>query len=122
MGLEPAMSSRLLDQSAADTTNARVIRDLIFRRDAELESEEWESEKEALVGDATLPGESAATLSVRLRSQARFVAESSGEYVQQDGTQHAPGDPGAEQTRTHPANPPVFPRSQCGSRGIPMEV
>jgi hypothetical protein len=28
-----------------------------------------------LEGDATLPGESAATLSVRLRSQARFVAQ-----------------------------------------------
>src|SRR5260370_11909996 len=44
------------------------------------------------------------------------------EYVQQDGAQHAPGDPGAQQTGTHPANPPVFPRSQCSSGGIPMEV
>jgi hypothetical protein len=40
-----------------------------------------------LEGDATLPGESAATLSVRLRSQARFVAQSGGEHVQQDGAQ-----------------------------------
>ena len=31
------MSSRLHDQSAADADNARMIRDMIFRRDAELE-------------------------------------------------------------------------------------
>ena len=76
----------------------------------------------AHVSRETLPGEPAATLSVRLRSQARFVAQSGGEYVQQDGAQHAPGDPGAEQTGTHRANPPVLPRSECRSGGIPMEV
>jgi hypothetical protein len=54
--------------------------------------------------------------------QARFVAQSDGEYVQQDGAQHAPGDPGADQTGTHRANPPVLPRSECSSGGIPMEV
>jgi two-component system chemotaxis response regulator CheB len=31
------VSKRLLDQSASDDTNARLIRDMIFRRDAELE-------------------------------------------------------------------------------------
>jgi hypothetical protein len=36
--------------------------------------------------------------------------------------QHAPRDPGAEQAGTHRANPPVLPRSECSSRGIPMEV
>lgn len=29
----------MLEQSAADILNARLIRDMIFRRDAELESE-----------------------------------------------------------------------------------
>jgi two-component system chemotaxis response regulator CheB len=33
------VSNRLLDQSSADDTNARLIRDMIFRRDAELEPE-----------------------------------------------------------------------------------
>lgn len=33
------ISKRLLDQSAADDTNARFIRDMIFRRDAELDTE-----------------------------------------------------------------------------------
>lgn len=39
MGAESPMSRRLLDQSAADVANARLIRDMIFRRDAELDSE-----------------------------------------------------------------------------------
>ena len=33
------ISKRLLDQSAADDGNARLMRDMIFRRDAELEPE-----------------------------------------------------------------------------------
>lgn len=39
-------AQRLRDQSIADDTNARLIRDLIFRGDAELESETQESETE----------------------------------------------------------------------------
>jgi hypothetical protein len=39
------MSSRLLDQSSADAANARLIRDMIFRRDAALQSESVESAK-----------------------------------------------------------------------------
>lgn len=39
------MAGRLRDQSAADDINARVIRDMIFRRDAELEVEELEPHK-----------------------------------------------------------------------------
>ena len=46
MGVGRSMSSRLLDQSAADASNARLIRDMIFRRDAELETEEFESRSE----------------------------------------------------------------------------
>lgn len=37
--------SRLLDQSSADAANAHLIRDVIFRRDAELQSEGSESAK-----------------------------------------------------------------------------
>ena len=44
MGEESSMYLRLLDQSASDSTNARLIRDMIFRRDAELESEKFEAE------------------------------------------------------------------------------
>lgn len=40
MGLGSTMSPRLLDQCDADTENARLIRKMIFRRDAELEQEE----------------------------------------------------------------------------------
>ena len=39
------VSSRLADQSDADTENARLIRDMIFRRDAELEAERTERNK-----------------------------------------------------------------------------
>ena len=46
MGIDRTMSSRLLDQSAADAANAHLIRDMIFRRDAELEPEEFESKSE----------------------------------------------------------------------------
>jgi len=42
---EHLMSSRLLDQSSADAANAHLIRDLIFRHDAELRPEESEPEK-----------------------------------------------------------------------------
>lgn len=38
-GMDKKMSGRLLDQSAADAANARIIRDMIFHRDAELEQE-----------------------------------------------------------------------------------
>lgn len=41
------MAGRLRDQSVADDAHARVIRDMIFRRDAELEAEEPESRKRA---------------------------------------------------------------------------
>lgn len=44
MGEESGISRRLLDQSASDATNARLIRDMIFRRDAKLESEEYVTE------------------------------------------------------------------------------
>jgi len=37
MGEGTSTSQRLLDQSASDTSNPRLIRELIFRRDAELE-------------------------------------------------------------------------------------
>ena len=37
-----ATSARLRDQSVADAANARIIRDMIFRRDAELEAAEPE--------------------------------------------------------------------------------
>jgi two-component system chemotaxis response regulator CheB len=40
------MSARLLDQSSADAANAKLIRDMIFRRDAELETEEPHSESQ----------------------------------------------------------------------------
>lgn len=39
VGKDRKMSRRLFDQSEADATNARLIRDMIFRRDAELEPE-----------------------------------------------------------------------------------
>jgi len=39
MGLDPGTSSRLIDPSDAEAANARLIRDIIFRRDAELEPE-----------------------------------------------------------------------------------
>jgi two-component system, chemotaxis family, protein-glutamate methylesterase/glutaminase len=39
MGQDSMTSRRLLDQSAADAANARLIRDMIFRCDAELEPE-----------------------------------------------------------------------------------
>jgi len=45
-GIENAMPSRLLDQSSADAANARLIREMIFRRDAELQREEIESERQ----------------------------------------------------------------------------
>jgi len=45
MGLNPGMSSRLLDQSSADAGNARLIRDMIFRCDAEVEPQEYVSEE-----------------------------------------------------------------------------
>ena len=45
MGANRSISSRLLDQSTADASNARLIRDMISRRDAELESLEFETEK-----------------------------------------------------------------------------
>ena len=38
-GLTGSISARLLDQSAADIENAHLIRNMIFRRDSELESE-----------------------------------------------------------------------------------
>lgn len=37
----------MLEQSAADILNARLIRDMIFRRDAELESEPYQLEGKA---------------------------------------------------------------------------
>jgi len=46
MGGKSSVSRRLLDQSAADATNALLIRDMIFRRDAKLESDEVEPEPE----------------------------------------------------------------------------
>jgi len=46
MGMDRTMSSRLLDQSAADAANAHLIRDMIFRCDAELEPEKFESQSE----------------------------------------------------------------------------
>jgi len=45
IGIERSMSSRLLDQSSADAAHARLIRDMIFRRDAELHQDESEPEK-----------------------------------------------------------------------------
>ena len=45
MGANRSISSRLLDQSTADASNACLIRDMIFRRDAELESLDFETEK-----------------------------------------------------------------------------
>jgi len=47
MGRQSNMSKRLLDQSAADDANARLIRDMIFRRDAELEGMEPGVERES---------------------------------------------------------------------------
>jgi two-component system, chemotaxis family, protein-glutamate methylesterase/glutaminase len=40
-----SVTARLLDQSEADTDNARLLRDMIFRRDAELEAKGHASEK-----------------------------------------------------------------------------
>ena len=44
-GMDKKMSGRLLDQSAADAANARLIRDMIFHRDAQLEPEAFSSER-----------------------------------------------------------------------------
>jgi two-component system, chemotaxis family, protein-glutamate methylesterase/glutaminase len=44
VGSGAKISHRLLDESAADTSNARLIRSMIFRRDAELESESSEAQ------------------------------------------------------------------------------
>jgi len=48
MGTSRSMSSRLLDQSAADASNARLIREMIFHRDAELESLQFEPDKKKI--------------------------------------------------------------------------
>lgn len=45
MGPDRSMSSRMLDQSEADADNARIIRDMIFRRDAALETAPAEERK-----------------------------------------------------------------------------
>ena len=45
IGIERSMSSRLLDQSSADAANARLIRDMIFRGDTELQQDKSEPEK-----------------------------------------------------------------------------
>src|SRR5215469_367942 len=45
MGMGHSMSSRLIDQSSADTANAHLTRDMIFRRDAELQPEGFASAK-----------------------------------------------------------------------------
>jgi two-component system chemotaxis response regulator CheB len=45
MGIDPRTSSRMIDQAGADAANARLIRDIIFRRDAELELDVDESER-----------------------------------------------------------------------------
>lgn len=45
MGHDRRMGSRLLDQSESHAANARLIRDMIFRRDAELETEQAEERK-----------------------------------------------------------------------------
>lgn len=45
MGTDRSMSGRLLDQSSADAANARLIRDMIFQRDAALHPEEFQSER-----------------------------------------------------------------------------
>jgi hypothetical protein len=45
MGHDRSMGSRLLDQSEADAANARLIRDMIFRRDAALETAQDEERK-----------------------------------------------------------------------------
>ena len=45
MAFDPRTSSRLLDQSDAGAADARLIRDIIFRPDAEPEPEMCESEK-----------------------------------------------------------------------------
>jgi hypothetical protein len=42
---ERSMSYRLLDQSSADAANARLIRDMIFRGDGEVQLEEFEDKK-----------------------------------------------------------------------------
>jgi hypothetical protein len=43
--LPGSVTARLLDQSEADTENARLLRDMIFRRDAELEAKGRAGEK-----------------------------------------------------------------------------
>jgi two-component system chemotaxis response regulator CheB len=47
MARQSNMAKRLLDQSAADDLNARLIRDMIFQRDAELEKQEPQFEPES---------------------------------------------------------------------------
>lgn len=45
--LDRKTAIRLRDQSSADQTNARLIRDMIFKRDAELDGQQLESRKTA---------------------------------------------------------------------------
>ena len=44
--MDPSLSSRLLDQCNADTANARLIREMIFRQDAELEPDQVQTKNE----------------------------------------------------------------------------
>lgn len=53
MGLNRVTSSRLLDQSDADSENARLIRSMIFRRDAQLEHEKPDLDKKLEDGEET---------------------------------------------------------------------
>jgi two-component system chemotaxis response regulator CheB len=47
LGGDKLIAGRLRDQSSADDANARVIRDMIFHRDAALEAEETKSSEQA---------------------------------------------------------------------------
>lgn len=42
------MNARLLDQSSADAASARIIRDMIFHRDAQLEGKQSDTGEELL--------------------------------------------------------------------------
>jgi hypothetical protein len=71
--------------------------------------------------DAALSGDSAIKISVRLHSQIRFMAQSSGKPLQHDDARHAARDPHQHEAGAHRPNPSLLSGSQCHTRDLPVE-
>src|SRR5215469_5792264 len=72
--------------------------------------------------DPALPSRKTATLSVRVCSQARLLAEPRRKPVQQDGAQHVTRNPCDHEAGTHRSHSSLFPGSQRGPCRVPLEV